>query len=71
MHYREIVEDAVYQRGRACTRIPLLESPPCTQVAVADGEDGLLVVELVRLEGGFVDEPGLWIDAQCTSHLYP
>ena len=32
-------------------------------IAVADGEDSLLVVESVGVEAGFGDEPVFWIDA--------
>ena len=61
VHNRCIIEDAVDQRGRSGARIPLFEGPPRPQVAVADGEDGFLVVELLWIELGFADEPVFWI----------
>ncbi len=53
----DVIVHAVDQGGRPRTRIPFLEGASRAQVAVAEGEHGLLVVQVSRVKRGFADRP--------------
>ena len=63
---RMVVEDTVDKGGRSVARVALLETPSGSQVAVANGEERLSVVEGGRVEGGLGDVPvaGCRLDAE-------
>jgi hypothetical protein len=54
-----IIVNAINQGGGVGTGITFFQTAARAQVTVADGEDGFLVVKLVRNELGFSQEPVL------------